>query len=77
MINRHAKLSVRRQFRQTYSNISWGSVYYSPKPVSGCDLDVMRQLDELYLIHPFMETGHYALNCMSKASRSAASLSKP
>jgi transposase len=26
---------------------------HSPKPVSDHDLDVMRRLDELYLIHPF------------------------
>jgi len=34
--------------------ISRGSVYYRPKPVSEEDLALMRQIDELHLEHPFM-----------------------
>jgi len=52
MIDRHSKLSISPQ--ADLLNISRGSVYYLPKPVSECDLDVMRRLDELHLKHPFM-----------------------
>src|SRR3954447_17710968 len=33
--------------------ISRGSVYYSPRPVSATDLEVMRRLDRLHLEFPF------------------------
>jgi putative transposase len=52
MIERHAKLSISSQAELL--NISRGSVYYLPKPVSEGDLDLMRRLDELHLQHPFM-----------------------
>jgi len=52
MIDRQAKLSISRQ--ADLLNISRGSVYYMPRPVSDRDLDVMRRLDELHLKHPFM-----------------------
>ena len=35
-------------------NISRGSVYYLPQPVSPADLALMRRIDELHLEHPFM-----------------------
>jgi putative transposase len=35
-------------------NISRGSVYYQPRPVSAQDLAIMRRIDELHLEHPFM-----------------------
>jgi hypothetical protein len=35
-------------------NVSRGSVYYLPKPVSQVDLALMRRIDELHLKHPFM-----------------------
>jgi hypothetical protein len=34
-------------------NISRGSVYYLPRPVSATDLEVMRRLDRLHLEFPF------------------------
>lgn len=34
--------------------ISRSSVYYQPHPVSACDLELMRRIDELHLEHPFM-----------------------
>jgi len=34
-------------------NISRGSVYYLPQPVSPADLALMRRIDELHLEHPF------------------------
>jgi putative transposase len=38
-------------------NISRGTVYYLPKPVSSKDLTLMRQLDELHLQHSTMGAG--------------------
>ena len=35
-------------------NISRGTVYYLPHPVSPADLALMRKIDELHLEHPFM-----------------------
>jgi putative transposase len=53
MSDRDSKLSISRQ--ADLLNMSRGSVYYLPKPVSERDLDLMRRLDELHLKHPFME----------------------
>ena len=52
MINREHQLSVTRQAQLL--NISRGTVYYLPRPVSPADLALMRELDELHLQHPFM-----------------------
>jgi len=52
MIDRDHKLSITRQAELL--NISRGTVYYLPKPVSPADLALMRKLDELHLEHPFM-----------------------
>jgi putative transposase len=52
MIDRDHKLSITRQARLL--NISRGTVYYLPQPVSPADLALMRRLDELHLEHPFM-----------------------
>ena len=51
MIDRSHDLSVVRQAR--ILNISRGSVYYKPKPVSAADLALMRRLDDLHLERPF------------------------
>jgi len=51
MIDRSHDLPVARQARVL--NISRGSVYYKPRPVSPEDLAVMRRLDELHLDYPF------------------------
>ena len=52
MIDRDHKLSMTRQAKLL--NISRGTVYYLPKPVSPADLALMRKIDELHLEHPFM-----------------------
>jgi putative transposase len=51
MIDRKHDLPVVRQAKVL--NISRGSVYYKPRPVSAADLVLMRRLDELHLEHPF------------------------
>ena len=52
MIDRDHKLSITRQ--ASLLNISRGTVYYLPQPVSPADLALMRRIDELHLEHPFM-----------------------
>lgn len=52
MIDRDHDLTVTRQAELL--NISRGSVYYLPRPVSAADLALMRRIDELHLEHPFM-----------------------
>jgi len=52
MIDREHKLSITRQAKLL--DISRGTVYYLPQPVSPADLALMRKLDELHLEHPFM-----------------------
>lgn len=52
MIDRDHKLSITRQ--ASLLNISRGTVYYLPQPVSPADLALQRRLDELHLEHPFM-----------------------
>jgi len=52
MIDRDHKLSITRQ--ASLLNISRGSGYYLPQPVSPADLALMRRIDELHLEHPFM-----------------------
>ena len=52
MINRDHDLSITRQAELL--EISRGTVYYLPRPVSPADLALMRELDELHLQHPFM-----------------------
>ena len=51
MIDRQHGLSITRQAKAL--NISRGSVYYLPRPVSAADLAVMRRMDELHLELPF------------------------
>jgi putative transposase len=52
MIDKNHQLSISRQAQ--LAGISRASVYYIPRPVSGADLVLMRQIDELHLEHPFM-----------------------
>jgi len=47
MIDREHDLSISKQ--ATALNISRGSVYYLPRPVSAADLALMRRIDELHL----------------------------
>ena len=51
MIDREHDLSITKQAEAL--NISRGSVYYLPRPVSAADLALMRQIDELHLEFPF------------------------
>ena len=51
MIDRGHDLAITRQAEAL--NISRGSVYYLPRPVSAADLAIMRRLDELHLQFPF------------------------
>ena len=50
MIDRAHKLPVTRQ--AGILNVSRGSVYYLPKPMSETDLKLMRRIDELHLEYP-------------------------
>jgi len=51
MIERSHELPISRQAKVL--NISRGSVYYQPRPVSAADLALMRRIDELHLDYPF------------------------
>jgi putative transposase len=51
MIDREHDLPITRQGKVL--QISRGSVYYVPRPVSAADLEVMRRLDRLHLEFPF------------------------
>jgi putative transposase len=51
MIDRGHELPIKRQAELL--NISRGTVYYHPEPVSEADLRLMRRIDELHLEHPF------------------------
>jgi len=51
MIIREHELSITKQAEVV--NISRGSVYYLPRPVSASDLEIMRRLDRLHLELPF------------------------
>jgi putative transposase len=51
MIDREHDLAIAKQAEAL--NISRGSVYYLPRPVSAADLALMRRIDELHLELPF------------------------
>jgi putative transposase len=51
MIDRAHDLPISKQAEVL--NISRGSVYYLPRPVSAADLTLMRRIDELHLEFPF------------------------
>jgi putative transposase len=51
MIDREHELPITRQAEAL--NISRGSVYYLPRPVSEVDLEIMQRLDRLHLEYPF------------------------
>src|SRR4030088_3148232 len=55
MIIREHALPIARQAEAL--NISRGSVYYLPRPVSATDLELMRRLDRLPLEFPFPGSG--------------------
>jgi len=51
MIDREHELPIKRQAELL--NISRGTVYYHPEPVSEADLQLMRRIDELHMDYPF------------------------
>ena len=51
MIDRDHKLSISRQAKLL--DISRGTVYYQPKPISPCDQMLMKRIDRLHLELPF------------------------
>jgi len=51
MIDRKHDLPITKQAKAL--NISRGSVYYLPRPVSTADCAIMRRMDELHLECPF------------------------
>ena len=51
MIDHEHDLAITKQAEVL--NISRGSVYYLPRPVSAADLAIMRRIDELHLEFPF------------------------
>jgi putative transposase len=51
MIDRDHDLPIARQAKVL--NISRGTVYYLPRPVSAAELAIMRRIDELHLDYPF------------------------
>ena len=51
MIDREHDFPITKQAKVL--NISRGSVYYLPRPVSAADLAIMRRIDELHLEFPF------------------------
>ena len=51
MIDRAHDLPITQQAEAL--NISRGSVYYLPRPMSSADLAIMRRLDRLHLEFPF------------------------
>jgi putative transposase len=51
MIDWSHALPIAKQARAL--GISWGSVYYLPRPVPAADLAIMRRIDELHLEFPF------------------------
>jgi len=51
MIDRAHALPITQQAKAL--NISRGSIYYRPRPVSAGELGVMRRLDQLHLDYPF------------------------
>jgi putative transposase len=72
MIDRAHDLPITRQAEAL--NISRGSVYYLPRPVSSDDLAIMRRLDRLHLEFPF--AGSREACWLPRGARSAAGMSK-
>ena len=51
MIEREHEIPLTRQ--AAILNLSRGSLYYRPRPVTPADLAIMRRIDELHLDYPF------------------------
>ncbi|MGY4364019.1 hypothetical protein ACVW1A_000167 [Bradyrhizobium sp. LB1.3] len=74
MIDREHDLSITKQAEVL--QISRGSVYYLPRPVSDADLAVMRRLDRLHLEFPFAGSRMLRGLLLPRGARSAAGMSK-
>ena len=74
MIDRAHDLPITKQAEAL--NISRGSVYYLPRPVSAADLAIMRRIDELHLEFPFAGRGCCATCWLPRGARSAVGMSR-
>ena len=74
MIDRAHDLPLTKQAAAL--NISRGSVYYLPRPVSAADLALMRRIDELHLEFPSPAVGCCATCWLPRGARSAAGMSQ-
>lgn len=73
MIDRKHDLSITKQAEVL--QISRGSVYYQPRPVSSADIEIMRQLDRLHLEYPFAGSRMLrGLLAFCRGARSAAGM---
>jgi putative transposase len=72
MIDRAHDLPITRQAEAL--NISRGSVYYLPRPVSSDDLAIMRRLDRLHLEFPFAVRECCEACWLPRGARSAAGM---
>ena len=70
MIDRAHDLPISKQAEAL--NISRGSVYYLPRPVSDADLAIMRRLDRLHLEFPSPARGCCEACWPPRGARSAA-----
>ena len=74
MIDREHDLPIAKQAEAL--NISRGSVYYLPRPVSAADLALMRRIDELHLEFPFAGSRMLRGLLAAEGARSAVGMSK-
>ena len=70
MIDRAHDLPITKQAEAL--NISRGSVYYLPRPVTAADLALMRRIDELHLEFPFAGSRMLQGLLAAEGARSAA-----
>jgi putative transposase len=74
MIDRAHDLPITKQAAAL--NISRGSVYYLPRPVSAADLALMRRIDELHLELPFAGSRLLRVLLLPSGARSAVGMSR-
>jgi putative transposase len=74
MIDRGHDLPITKQAAAL--NISRGSVYYLPRPVSAADFALMRRIDELHLEYPFAGSRLLRDCWLPRGARSAAGMSR-
>ena len=74
MIARAHDLPITKQAKVL--NVSRGSVYYLPRPVSVSDLALMRRLDELHLEFPFAGSRMLRGLLAAEGARSDAGMSR-